>query len=89
MASSRNNLIKALHAGKASRQARNFARTEPALAPQAGEGLRKRLAQVTRRCTSIKRALVCTLGRERHARSVCLSVPETRPHTDTKVENVG
>ena len=88
MASSRNRLIKALHAGKASRQVRNFARVEPALAPPAGERWSKRSAQVTRRCTFIKRALVCTLGGARHARSVCLSLPETRPHADTKIENV-
>ena len=76
-ASARNRWMRALQAGNSSRHARNLAQVEPVLAPPAGESLSTRSAQVTKRCTCIKRALVRTLGGAKHASIVCLSLPET------------
>src|SRR5207247_9565606 len=88
-ASARKCLMTALHAGNSSRHARNRAKVEPALAPPAGESLGTRSAQVKRRCTFIKRALVRTWGGTKHARMVCFSLPETRPQTDKKRSKAG
>ena len=66
-----------------------FYKVEPALAAPHGESFSTRSAQVNRRCTFIKRALVRTLGGAKHARIVCLSLPETRPQADRKVSKVG
>ena len=81
--------MRALQAGNGSRQARNVAQVEPVLAPPAGESLRTRSAQVTKWCTGINRALVRTLGGAKHARMVCVSLPETRPQAASKVSKVG
>src|SRR5712692_4557736 len=88
-ASARNRLMRALQAGNSSRQARNLAKVEPVLAPPAGESLSTQSAQVNKRCTFMKRALVWTLGGTKHARIVCLRVPETRPQAATKVAKAG
>src|SRR4029450_11695122 len=88
-ASARNRLISALQAGNCSRQARNWAKGEPGLAPPGGEGFSKRSAQVNKRCTFIKRALVRPLGGAKHARIVCFSLPETRPQADTNISKLG
>src|ERR1700730_1958734 len=88
-ASLRKRLMRALQSGKCSRQARNLAKVEPALAPPGGESLSTRSAQVNKRCTFIKRALVRTLGGAKHARMVCLSLPETRPQADRNVAKLG
>jgi len=71
-------LMRSLQAGSSSMQARRRAKIEPALEPPAGESWSSSSAQVTRRCTCIKRALVRTVGGAKHARRVCLSLPETR-----------
>jgi hypothetical protein len=70
--------MRSLHAGSASMHARRRANIEPALAPPGGESLSSRSAHVNRRCTFIKRALVRTVGGAKHARRVCVSLPETR-----------
>src|SRR5712692_4451657 len=88
-AAARNRLMRALQAGNSSRQARNLAQVEPLLAPPAGECLSTRSAQVHKRCTCMKRALVRTVGGAKHAKIVCLSLPETRPQADTKVAKAG
>src|SRR5207249_9524614 len=88
-ASARNRLMRALQAGNGSRHARNLATVEPVLAPLGGESLSTRSAQVNKRCTCIKRALVRTLGGAKHASIVCLSVPEIRPQADRKVSKLG
>src|SRR4029450_12712157 len=88
-ASARNRVISGLQAGDCSRQARNWAKGEPGLAPPVGESFSKRSAQVNKRCTFIKRALVCTLGGAKHASRVCVSLPETRPQADRKVAQRG
>src|SRR5712691_7288820 len=88
-ASARNRLMRALQAGNSSRQARNLAKVEPLLAPPAGESLSTRSAQVNKRCTFMKRALVRTVGGAKHARRVCLSLPEARPQADKKLSKAG
>ena len=88
-ASPRKRLMRALHAGSSSRQARRRARMEPALAPPAGESWRSCSAQVNTRCTCIKRALVRTLGGAKQAKTVCLSLPETHPQADKKCSKAG
>jgi hypothetical protein len=76
-------------AGNSSRQACNLAKGEPLLAPPAGESLSSRSAQVHKRCTCIKRALVRTGGGATHARIVCVSFPETRSQADRNVAKLG
>src|SRR5262249_3055843 len=88
-ASSRNRLMRALQAGKSPRAARRLAHIEPDLAPPGGERWRTRSAQVTKRWTCIKRALVRTVGGAKHASSVCLRLPEAVPQADTKRSKAG
>ena len=88
-ASARKRLMRSWHAGSASKHARSRAKMEPALAPPAGEGVSSRSAQVHRRCTDIKRALVRTVGGAKHAKMVCFSCPETRPQAAKKRSKVG
>src|SRR5215470_8586230 len=88
-ASARKRWMRALQVGNSSTQARNLAKVEPLLALPDGESLSSRAAQVNKRCTFIKRALVLTLGGAKHASMVCLSLPETRPQADRNVSKLG
>jgi hypothetical protein len=88
-ASARNWRIRVRQVGKSSRQVRNFASTEPALARPAGKRPSTRSAQRTKRCTFIKRDWVWTLGGVRQASTVCLRRADAWPQADRKVENCG
>jgi len=76
-AAARHRVMRAVQAGHCSRHARTLAQVAPVLAPPAGERLRTRSAQGTKRCTGIPRAVVRTWGGATHASIVCLRGPET------------
>ena len=88
-ASPRNRLMRALHAGRSPRAVRSLAHIDPDLAPPGGDSWRTRSAQVTKRCTFIKRALVRTVGGVKQASRVCLSLPEAWPQADKKRAKAG